>query len=262
MSEYGFKVNEEIEAGKKVQRKSKKKKGAPAIVKGFAVLLVLAIVGIVFCATVPVCKVEIVETCEIKGTDENLQIDHYNAKGLVEKKVFYYMGVENGYTVCTYDKNGNILKEESTFQGIFTDSTTYIYTRSKLTRIETRDATGKLIGSSEMQYNKDGTLALKIVYDEENNPIAQYTYSFIAGRLVKEEILHIANNYTEEITYTYEGQFMTNEVKKSERSEKVTIYTYDDSGKVLTRNVKNGEYIVHTYSYKEVKVPVFKKNKV
>lgn len=258
MSENGFVVNEAYTSKPKV-KKNKKKKGAPAFIKGFAVLIVLALIGIIFCATVPVCKVQLVESCEIKGNDENVQIDYYNNKGLVEKKVYTYMGAENGFTICTYDNDGNILKEESTYQGVLTDVNNYIYTLGKLTRIESKDATGKLIGSSDLQYNDDGTIAIKITYDEENQPIAQYNYTHVAGRLVKENVLYLSNNYAEEITYTYDGRFMTNEVRKSDRTEKVINYTYDTSGKVLTKNVQNGEYVVYKYNYKIVKVPVFKK---
>ena len=258
MSEKGFVVNEGFETKPKV-KKAKKKKGAPALIKGFAALIVIALIVVIFCATVPVCKVQVLETCVITNTDENVQTDYYNDKGLVERKVYTYMGTENGFTVCTYDKHGNILKEESTYQGVFTDVNNYIYTHGKLTRVESKDAAGKLLGCSDMQYNEDGTLAIKISYDQDNNPLAQYNYTYVAGRLVKENVLYLANNYAEEITYTYDGRFMTNEVRKSDRNEKVINYTYDTSGKVLTKNVQNGEYVVYKYGYKIVKVPVFKK---
>ncbi len=259
MTENGFRVNEEFEARPKAQKKSKKKKGFHPLFKGVAVLIVLALIGIIFCATIPVCKVMKLESCVITSTDENIQTNYYNDKGLIEKKVYTYMGTESGYTICTYDAKGNILKEDSTYQGTLTDTTTYIYANGLLVRIESKDTSGKLLGASDLQYNDDGTLAIKISFDEENKPVAQYNYSYIAGRLVKEDIIYLANNYSEEVTYTYEGSFMTNEVRKSERSEKIIDYTYDNRGKVLTKKVKNGEYVIYNYTYKTVKVPVFKK---
>ena len=259
MTENGFRINEEFEARPTVQRKNINKKGFPPLFKGVAVLLLIAVIGIVFCATIPVCKITKLESCVITSSDESAQTNYYNDKGLIEKKVYTYMGTENGYTICTYDRKGNILKEESTYQGTLTDINTYIYTNGLLTRTESKDTSGKLLGASDLQYNSDGTLAMKISYDEENKPSIQYNYSYIAGRLVKESVLYLANNYSEEVIYTYEGSFMTNEVRRSDRTERVINYTYDNRGNVLTKNVKNGEYSIYKYNYKTVRVPVFKK---
>ena len=259
MNDNGFRVNEDFDERPKARKKSKSKKGASPLFKGVAVLLVLAVIGIVFCAVVPVCKVQLLESCVITSSDDNVETDYYNNKGLVEKKVYSYMGTENGFTVCTYDRKGNILKEESTYQGVLTDINYYNYKNGKLSRLESKDAAGKLLGATDYQYNEDGTLTMKISYDEKYQPIAQYNYTYEGGKLVKENLLYLSNNYGEEITYTYEGNVVVSELRKSDRSEKVISYTYDNKGRVLTRNVQNGEYVVYKYEYKVKRVPFFKK---
>lgn len=252
----GFTVNEEVRKNHAVRKK--KRRGSPFLIV-VALLLVLVVSGIIFCARVPVCEIKMVESCEITSTEQSEQIDYYNDKGLIEKTVYFDEGSEMGFVIFTYDEDGKLLKEESTFQGVLSNINTYIYTDGLLTRTELKNVDGTLMSAYDYQYNEDGTLAVKISYDQENKPSIQHNYSYVASRLVKQRILYLSNNNTEDIIYTYEGRFMTKEERKSEINDVIITYTYDNNGRVLTKNVQNGEYIVYKYTYKTVKVPVFKK---
>ena len=256
MNENGFKVNEDFQLNSKVRKKSKKKKRA-SFLKGVAVLLLILIVGIIFCATVPVFNVTKVVSCEITNNNGNSEINYYNNDGNIEKKVYYYQGMETGFTIFTYDADGNILKEEASFEGELVNIITYTYNNGLMTRAESKDASGFLISYSDFQYNDDKTLTLKITYNELGEAVTQYNYTYVAGRLVSENVLYFANNYSEKITYTYEGRYMTKELSKSDIGEKETVYTYDNHGRILTKKVKNADYLVYKYEYKTEKVTFF-----
>ena len=255
MSENGFKVNTDV----KVMAKKRRSKRAAqrTLLLGVAVILLLGILAIIFCASVPVKKETVLDYRTVDFGDGNIQTDYYDEEGNIIKNVYSYFGEENGYTEITYDKKGNPLKETSTFQGVLATVRNYVYSEGRLVKAENLTADNVVTDYTEYAYNPDGTVTMELLYDSEGVITAQYNYTYEAGVKVKTSVLYLSSNYSEEITYVYDRGNVVKETRTSERTERVTDYTYDNVGNVLTKRVDSGEYAIYKYTYKTVKVPVF-----
>ncbi|MBR2043596.1 MAG: hypothetical protein IJ946_04585, partial [Clostridia bacterium] len=244
-NENGFQVNTDVKVKPKKKRSAARSRRI-AILMGLGVIAVIAAAVIIFCSTVPVSSVTVIDYCVIENADGNVQTDYYDQNGRVVKQVYTYMGVENGFTVLTYDNDGKVLKEESTYQGMLTTVNTYVYQGNRLIRIESRTPDNILTSRVEYMYNQDGTVTMELVYDSEEVINAQYNHTYENGRRTQTTLMYVSSNYSEAISYTYDAKGnLIKEVRNSEKSEKVTDYTYDNDGKVLSKKTTGGEYVVY-----------------
>lgn len=255
MNENGFMVNTDVKV--KPKKKKARRKAQRTLILGVAVILLLAIAAVIFCATVPVYSVKVLDYRVMEGADDNTQIDYYDENGNIIKMVYYNKGVENGYTTITYDKDGNVLKKESFYEGMLATIDNYVYEGGRLVKLKNLTPGNVVSSTIYYEYNHDGTVTMELVYDGEGNITAQYNHTYENGVRTKTTLVYLSNNYTETITYAYENGNVVTETRTSDRSEKVTSYTYDNSGNMLSKNVKGGEYVVYKYTYKTIKVPVF-----
>ncbi len=257
MNENGFKVNTDVKV------KPRKKKGKRVIKNlmlfGTAVILVLAVLAIVFCFVVPVREVTILDYCIIENKNGITETDYYDENGRVIKKVAAELGIENVTTVYTYDKNGNILKEEGFLDGMLITTVNYTYTDSKLTKKENLAPDNKISSAVEYHYNPDGTVTMELIYDDKGEIVDQFNHTYEGGVRIATSRVHLSNNSTENVTYTYENGNLITEKQMGNTGEKTITYTYDSTGKILTRNVSGSDYAVYRYTYKTVKVPLFGK---
>lgn len=167
-------------------------------------------------------------------------------------------------TVMSYDENGRMTSKLYYYKDECTTETYYEYDAlghpTLETRIERYDE--EITYTYELFYNEDYTEAMINQYKNgEPNGTTYETYN-AAGQVLKSEVYDAEGNWKSTLTYEYDGAGKLLREGSYTRSETqadyMTIYTYDDMGLLISKNVDYyyGYLLEYTYEPFEILVRV------
>lgn len=173
------------------------------------------------------------------NTGNGLYTMTYDDEGRMLSQVYAYKGEVGSETYYTYDENGYVIAEKRIER--YSEEVTYTY---------------------EIDYNDDYSEAIISQYKNgEPNGTTYETYN-LAGQVLTSQVYDTADNWKSGQTYSYDdagnllqqGSYSSSETQ----ADYMTIYTYDEKGLLISKNVDYyyGYLLEYTYEPFEILVRV------
>lgn len=257
----GFSVNTEINFKKKLTKKERIKR-RNIFVLSCAVVIIL-ILGTVFCATVPIINKQRVESCTEKSSSgQSYKKTFYNDNGDKVKEEEWSNDFLRGEVVYTYNEKGKLSQIDTNYGGQPFSKIIYTYEEDRLLSVTEYALSGAVIREDLYEDTTgDKINDIKRRYEGVDKKIVTETALVYDGNnLIKETETTVAGGYVETTDYVYEGGNLVKEVVNSDRvTDRTTEYIYNEKGLLTNKKNDTGSYFTYSYTFKNYKVTVFER---